>query len=172
MMKTAIVIFFAVYFVNVNAGIRLLPRWDPKCPITYATDQIGICIHRCYSNNDCNYGRICCSTGCGSQCARAPLDERCPPIDPRMLELRQRILCLPPSCYSNDQCKNGDICCYDGCRQRCISPPFTDPRCPPVKERVGICSNECKSNIDCTEGLICCSNGCGTQCQYPPFIPF
>nr|XP_039258617.1 papilin-like [Styela clava] len=143
-------------------------KFDPKCP-SVPRDQAGICIFSCSSNSDCKReGQICCSNGCGSTCVYPPLDKRCPPPDPEIIRTLPFRICPQPSCFSNDVCRKGDICCSNGCQQNCISPPFTDPRCLIAREKPGRRRERCQSNLDCRNGKICCSNGRGTECQEVP----
>ena len=69
-------------------------------------------------------------------------------------------------CRSDADCKNGQLCCSNGCGKVCMDPVFPKPVCPPPTG-FGICVERCSSDEDCPGIEKCCSNGCGHECTKP-----
>nr|XP_039258637.1 papilin-like [Styela clava] len=123
--------------------------------------------------NDNNFETLQkCQSKCGGYKfdPKCPKYKRCPAPDPEIIRTLHARRCLHPSCFSNDVCQRGNICCSNGCQQNCISPPYQVYRCPapiaPVSQTA--CPKICDTNSDCRSGYMCCDLFCGTHCTAKP----
>lgn len=69
-------------------------------------------------------------------------------------------------CRGDEDCKNGQLCCSNGCGRVCTDPVFPKLVCP-RPTGFGICVERCSSDEDCPGIKKCCSNGCGHECMKP-----
>ncbi|XP_006811183.1 uncharacterized protein LOC102804263 [Saccoglossus kowalevskii] len=94
---------------------------DGVCPVV-DKDSIGSCQQECEKDSECDGENKCCSNGCGRMCQapvfafndKAPLPGSCPKVSTDSIGV-----CMD-SCSCHSQCKEGQMCCFNGCGHTCI----------------------------------------------------
>ncbi|CAL8118308.1 unnamed protein product [Orchesella dallaii] len=138
----AIFIVAAVLLCTVSA--QKAPR---GCPSNKAT--FGICTFdpnvNCLQDSQCQGGQLCCPDGCNRIC-KDPEPETAGESHPPPASLE--VIHCPPAtggsfgicsfdenvnCLGDEQCKNGQMCCADGCNKVCKEPVRFQPIKPQPK---------------------------------------
>ena len=106
-----------------------------------------------------------------------------PPSLPRLFPAEDVILSCPPiqpgiggtcveECSGDDECDEGERCCFNGCGHTCQTAlviPYYDPPlvCPVIDSLFAACVLECNldDNSGCDEDELCCRTSCGTICS-------
>ncbi|KAJ7380107.1 hypothetical protein OS493_010818 [Desmophyllum pertusum] len=113
--------------------------------------------------------------------ASLPVEHRVLDTCPKPAENLICLIGLRNTCFDDASCRQGTLCCNDGCRKRCRDPSLFSRGATEGKPRPGTCPSltppseycpsdydECKYDWDC-EGTTkkCCSNGCYRVCAEP-----
>ncbi|XP_071949647.1 uncharacterized protein [Antedon mediterranea] len=98
-----------------------------ECPNVPA-GTIGLCVHGCGTDDDCQNEKRCCFNGCGKECVHPIFppepfvkDGECPVLSAPYGAQRCTDLCLEDS-----DCPNKEKCCSNGCGKVCAE-PFNQP---------------------------------------------
>lgn len=102
-------------------------------------------------DSECQGGQLCCPSGCNKVCKDPEMDSSSgaylpvPPSQPSSqgMEIKH---CPQPSglagicsydeivnCLGDDECKNGQLCCSEGCNKVCKDPVTFQPLKPQPK---------------------------------------
>jgi len=167
---------------------------ESRCPPVPPT--FGACVFKpelnCVDDNACKNGQVCCSDGCNKICrdaygpsappSKVPSGGQCPPVPPT---IGACVFKPELNCVDDDACKNGQVCCSDGCNKVCrdafeSSAPTKEVeetkvpssnKCPAATPTFGACvfnpEVNCVDDDACKNGQICCSSGCNKVCVNP-----
>ncbi|KAM7432150.1 hypothetical protein ABFA07_017379 [Porites harrisoni] len=120
-------VWSASYFkrdLNLDAMEKRLFGLNGRCP-TVLPGRVGHCAELCGGlGGGCSRGKICCSTGCGSECM-SPVEVKpgfCPKFKPG-----QAGICRF-ACQADNDCSGAEKCCFIGCGRACMKPRETRRR--------------------------------------------
>lgn len=151
------------------------------CPTLPPPELCVSDVDECFLDWDCFGNRKCCSNGCYTVCAvplaasekdQLPLGQlhaleavQCPePVNPSCTFSMKHL------CDESRDCVTGMVCCFDGCRRRCVKPKGTPDACPKPPENL-LClmglRNTCFDEASCVKGTLCCHDGCRRRCKDP-----
>jgi len=149
---------------------------DGTCPILPPPEVCVSDVDECFIDWDCVGNRKCCSNGCYTVC-----------VPPKKIQAVGQLIgsaavqCPEPVafdctfsmkhlCDETKDCQAGKVCCFDGCRRRCVAPKSAPDTCPkpPVNLLclIGL-RNMCVDEASCVKGTLCCHDGCRRRCKDP-----
>ncbi|KAL9980814.1 hypothetical protein ACROYT_G009452 [Oculina patagonica] len=162
-------------------GKAVCPIFEPPAECPEILDNF------CSSDDNCQYGLKCCTTGCELECVVPDIRPLGTPVSPigkavcPIFEPPAECPEIPDNfCSSDDNCQYGLKCCNTGCELECVVPdrgPFVTPVSPtgtavcPMFESPAECPVEvehtCEEDDNCPHGLKCCNTGCQRDCVAP-----
>ncbi|KAK3088649.1 hypothetical protein FSP39_021894 [Pinctada imbricata] len=92
--------------------------------------MMGTCVEECSTNSQCPKGTMCCSNGCGHTC-QVPVSRmrgKCPSYNKDTVGICVGNGAGGKKCSGDMDCKNGDLCCNNGCGPVC-TPADTKTPC-------------------------------------------
>ncbi|XP_070554198.1 balbiani ring protein 3-like isoform X2 [Ptychodera flava] len=89
-----------------------------QCPAVEG-GVVGICVHACSIDEECDGDQKCCSNGCGHACVKPVLEPK-PGQCPAVPEGTGGI-CVE-DCSSDKDCEGAEKCCSNGCGHTCMAP--------------------------------------------------
>lgn len=149
------------------------------CPFLAPPQLCVSDVDECFIDWDCVGNRKCCSNRCFKVCASPSVGAGALGIG--NLQTAAAVQCPEPVAYrctfslkhlcdDSSTCFTGTVCCFDGCRRRCVPPKGATGTCPKPPENL-VCPvglrNTCLDDKLCVEGTRCCSDGCRKRCKDP-----
>ncbi|XP_078377512.1 uncharacterized protein LOC144660683 isoform X1 [Oculina patagonica] len=132
--------------------------WDPEDSSSAKLNKTGSCpvlpappacasVDECYMDNDCVKDKKCCSNGCYKICV-SPKESGAAAVKCPAPKDYHCTTSLKPLC-TNDCPRDGEICCFDGCRRKCIGYKSSS-----ITEGVTITCRKSEMQIDVERGVL------------------